>query len=39
MFASQGCTVTTLHRTQAGPITLGALAPGQWRELTPEECA
>lgn len=37
MFASQGCPVTALHRTQAGPVLLGDLAPGQWRELSPGE--
>ncbi len=33
MFASQGVEVLTLHRTRFGPLELGALAPGQWREL------
>lgn len=33
MFASQGCQVITLHRVRFGPLTLGELAPGQWREL------
>jgi 16S rRNA pseudouridine516 synthase len=33
MFAATGATVLTLHRTQFGPLTLGDLAPGQWREL------
>ena len=31
MFASQGCTVTRLHRSEFGTFTLGALAPGEWR--------
>lgn len=33
MFASQGCPVTTLHRTRVGPVELGDLPPGAWREL------
>lgn len=33
MFASQGCTVLTLHRARFGDLDLGDLAPGQWREL------
>lgn len=33
MFAAAGATVTALHRTQFGELTLGELAPGQWREL------
>ncbi len=33
MFAACGATVLTLHRTQFGPLTLGDLALGQWREL------
>lgn len=33
MFASQGCTVVTLHRERFGPLELGGLAPGAWREL------
>ena len=39
MFASQGCTVTTLHRTRIGPVDLGDLAPGAWRVLTKSEAA
>lgn len=35
MFASQGCTVTALHRTQVGDIALDGLAPGEWRVLEP----
>ena len=31
MFASQGCTVTRLHRSRFGDITLDGLAPGEWR--------
>jgi len=33
MFASQGCEVLTLHRTLFGPLNLGDLSAGQWREL------
>lgn len=33
MFASQGCTVLTLHRSRFGELQLGDLAPGQWHEL------
>lgn len=33
MFAATGATVLTLHRAQFGPLTLGNLTPGQWREL------
>jgi 16S rRNA pseudouridine516 synthase len=33
MFASQGGEVTALHRTHFGPLDLGGLAPGAWREL------
>ena len=33
MFASQGCEVLTLHRTLFGPLDLGDLSAGQWREL------
>ena len=33
MFASQGCTVLTLHRSSFGDLQLGDLASGQWREL------
>ncbi len=36
MFASQGCTVTALHRTRVGTVELGELAPGEWRPLEPE---
>lgn len=37
MFAAIGCHVTYLRRIQIGAIPLGDLAPGQVRELTPEE--
>jgi 16S rRNA pseudouridine516 synthase len=33
MFASQGCEVLTLHRARFGPLALGDLPAGQWREL------
>lgn len=33
MFASQGCTVTRLHRSRFGDITLDGLAVGEWRAL------
>lgn len=33
MFAAVGYTVTSLHRTTFGGLTLGDLAPGAWREL------
>ena len=33
MFASQGCEVLTLHRSHFGPLDLGSLSAGQWREL------
>jgi 16S rRNA pseudouridine516 synthase len=33
MFASTGATVLTLHRRRFGELELGALTPGQWREL------
>jgi len=37
MFASQGVTVTRLHRTRIGRLELGDLAPGKWRAVTEEE--
>ncbi|HZP59368.1 MAG TPA: pseudouridine synthase [Opitutaceae bacterium] len=33
MFASRGCTVVSLHRERFGPLELGGLSPGAWREL------
>jgi 16S rRNA pseudouridine516 synthase len=39
MFASQGCTVTRLHRSAFGTFTLGALAPAEWRMIEPAECS
>jgi len=35
MFASQGCPVVRLHRSQFGDFTLEGLAPGEWRIVTP----
>ena len=37
MFETVGCTVTNLIRTSVGPVDLGNLRPGQWRELTDGE--
>ncbi|HUE88858.1 MAG TPA: pseudouridine synthase [Vicinamibacterales bacterium] len=37
MCSSIGHPVRKLTRTRMGPITLGALRPGQWRDLTPKE--
>ncbi|NQZ26948.1 MAG: pseudouridine synthase [Colwellia sp.] len=39
MFAAVGNRVVGLHREQIGQITLGDLAPGDWRELTEAEIA
>jgi len=39
MFAAVGNRVVGLHREQVGEITLGDLAPGEWRELTATEIA
>ena len=33
MLAAVGCEVVTLHRERFGPLALGDLAPGAWREL------
>jgi 16S rRNA pseudouridine516 synthase len=33
MLGCQGCEVLTLHRTRFGPLDLGDLPAGQWREL------
>jgi 16S rRNA pseudouridine516 synthase len=33
MFSACGATVLTLHRTRFGPLDLGDLALGKWREL------
>ena len=37
MFEALGHDVLRLVRVQMGPVTLGALKPGAWRELTQEE--
>ena len=37
MFDAVGRPVTRLLRTRVGPVDLGDLAPGAWREATPEE--
>lgn len=39
MFAAVGNRVVGLHREQIGDITLGDLAPGEWRDLTENEIA
>lgn len=39
MFDAVGHPVVALKRTRLGPLTLGDLAPGEWRELTPAEVA
>ena len=37
MFAAVGLRVTRLRRVRMGPLMLGSLAPGKWRELTARE--
>ncbi len=37
MCKAVGHPVVTLHRSRYGPIELGNLAPGEWRELLPDE--
>jgi 23S rRNA pseudouridine2605 synthase len=37
MCEAVGLTVTRLRRVRLGPLRLGALAPGRWRELTGRE--
>ncbi len=37
MAEAAGLTTTRLKRVAEGPLTLGALKPGQWRRLTDEE--
>ena len=37
MFEAVGHRVRTLHRSRYGPLTLGGLEPGRWRELEPSE--
>ena len=37
MFEAVGHRVRRLHRSRYGPLTLGGLEPGAWRELEPSE--
>jgi len=37
MFQLSGCRVSYLQRIAIGPLKLGTLAPGQWRNLTAED--
>lgn len=37
MFGAIGNRVTALHREAVGPLSLGELEPGEWRELTESE--
>jgi pseudouridine synthase len=37
MFAALGHKVKRLRRVTIGPVALGDLAPGEWRDLSPEE--
>ncbi|HSH47900.1 MAG TPA: pseudouridine synthase [Halomonas sp.] len=39
MFAAIGNHVEALHRVAVGPLTLGPLPEGEWRELTEQEVA
>ncbi|MCX2726431.1 pseudouridine synthase [Thermomicrobium sp. 4228-Ro] len=39
VFERVGYPVLRLHRVRVGPLRLGNLPPGQWRDLTPEELA
>ncbi len=39
MCEAVGHPVLELHRLSFGPLGLGSLAEGQWRELSPEEVA
>jgi 16S rRNA pseudouridine516 synthase len=39
MFAAVGNHVETLHRSQVGGLTLGALSPGEWRTLSATDVA
>lgn len=34
LFAAVGRDVTRVHRVQFGPVSLGTLQPGKWREIT-----
>ena len=37
MCEAVGLTVARLKRTSVGPLKLGMLSPGEWRELKPSE--
>jgi 16S rRNA U516 pseudouridylate synthase RsuA-like enzyme len=37
MLEAVGHAVRRLHRSRYAGLTLDGLAPGEWRELTPEE--
>ncbi len=37
VFERVGYPVLRLHRVRVGPVSLGDLPPGRWRDLTPEE--
>jgi len=37
LFEALDCRVDRLLRVRIGPLSLGKLAPGEWRFLTPEE--
>ncbi|MFN3336923.1 MAG: rRNA pseudouridine synthase, partial [Thermomicrobium sp.] len=39
VFERVGYPVLRLHRVRVGPLRLGNLPPGQWRDLTPGELA
>jgi 23S rRNA pseudouridine2605 synthase len=39
MLEAVGHPVSRLHRSRYAGLTLDGLAPGEWRELTPEEVA
>jgi len=39
MCAAVGLRVTRLRRVRMGPLTLGSLPTGKWRELTKREVA
>lgn len=38
-FAALGYEIASLLRVSVGPVALGELAPGEWRDLAPEEVA
>jgi pseudouridine synthase len=39
MFTALGHEIISLLRVAVGPVELGELRPGEWRDLTPEEVA